>query len=82
MAGGRLVVRGPIAIDTNLFSVLLRYYCLESEGASDPERERRLREGSGSPYPVFLEQFDALWRIFAGANRRMVTQACRSGGVL
>ena len=64
----------PIAADTNLFSVLLRYYCLESETASDPERERQLQKISGRPEPTPLEDFDALWQIFVRAPRRIVTQ--------
>jgi hypothetical protein len=64
----------PIAIDTNLFSVLLLYYCLESEAASDPERERQLQMISGRSEPASLEDFDALWQIFERAPRRIVTQ--------
>jgi hypothetical protein len=74
MVDGRLVAPPAIAIDTNLFSVLLRYYCLESEDVSAPERERQLREVSGRPGSVPLEQFDALWQIFERAPRRIVTQ--------
>jgi hypothetical protein len=74
MAGGRLAAPRAIAIDTNLFSVLLRYYCLASEDVGDLERERQLQEVSGRQDPLSLEQFDALWQIFERAPRRIVTQ--------
>jgi rRNA-processing protein FCF1 len=63
-----------IAIDTNLFSVLLRYYSLESDELSDLKRERGLQEVWGRKDPPKLEQFDALWQFFENARRRIVTQ--------
>jgi hypothetical protein len=74
MTGGRLAAPPAIAIDTNLFSVLLRYFSLESQDVDPAERERQLQKVSGRPDPVSLEQFDSLWQIFERAPRRIVTQ--------
>ncbi len=74
MANGRSLVPGAIAIDTNLFSVLLRYYRLESEDASESDRERQLHEVWNREDPPGLEEFEARWHLFEGAHRRIVTQ--------
>jgi hypothetical protein len=69
------LVRLPsIAIDTNLFLVLLRYFSFEFEKSSLAERERILRAELGGRHPVSLEQFEALWRLFERSPRRIVTQ--------
>jgi rRNA-processing protein FCF1 len=74
MAGGLPIRPRTIAIDTNIFLVLLSYHSLKSEVVSAADRERRLVEVRGRDDKVSLDQFDALWRIFARAERRIVTQ--------
>ena len=74
MDWGRLSVPKVIAIDTNLFSLVLLHRRLKSQGLGAPERERELQEVWGREDAVSLEQFDALWQMFERAHRRIVTQ--------
>ena len=74
MAGARPGVPRVIAIDTNLFTLVLLYHRFKSKGLGVPERERELQEVWGRQDTVSLEQLDALWRIFEQARRRIVTQ--------
>jgi predicted nucleic acid-binding protein len=74
MAGARPGVPRVIAIDTNLFTLVLLCHRFKSKGLGVPERERELQEVWGRQDTVSLEQLDALWRIFERAHRRIVTQ--------
>jgi rRNA-processing protein FCF1 len=74
MPRGRLTAPIAIAIDTNLFALVLLHHCLKSRGLGLPERERELQTVWGREDALSLIQLDALWNFFGRARRRIVTQ--------
>lgn len=63
-----------LAIDTNLFLLLLGYQCLLLENASPLERNRVLYEIRGRSDRIYPKTFDDFWSLVSRAKRRIVTQ--------
>ncbi len=61
-------------IDTNVFLLVAGYSCLLDQDVPPAQRAARLRtiRACGDNLPP--ERFDALWRVFHAAQRRLVTQ--------
>ena len=63
-----------IAIDTNLFTLILLHSWLHSMKQNAAQRQRRIGEVWGRQDAITVEQFDGLGTLFLSAKRRIVTQ--------
>lgn len=74
MASGHPSGLSPLAVDTNLFLLLVTDRCLASRNATAPERMRVLSDVRGRDDYGPPESFDDLWYVFERAKRRIITQ--------
>lgn len=74
MTAGLLPSPLRLAIDTNVFVLLLAYQCLTSEDSPAPARARVLDDVRGRGDGLLPDRYDELWQIFQRASRRIITQ--------